>query len=149
MKRIVAGMVAFALLATVSLQSPAPAMGYIDCPYYGGVGFAGYRDTNAVTQIGTQCAINSSQGWDADFSDSRDGFRGTDNDKLSSFQFEGVYGETWCLTLFKDKAFKGDSLVYRSYNGARINVYWMPSGWNDVVSSILFERKSTLSARCP
>jgi hypothetical protein len=150
MKRLVSTVLALALVATAALQSPAPAAAYLDCPYYGGVGFEAWSGNSAGgVWLGQQCAINANQGWDSDFSDSRDGFRGSDNDVLSSFKFKGRYAETWCLTLFKDKNFSGSSLTYRSYNGAGVTVYMMPDGWNDVVSSILFERKSTLSARCP
>jgi hypothetical protein len=144
-KKLIGAFAALALLAALipsAVASPA-------CGNY--PQFNGFRNNGGSDLLGFQCPQFTTVGWDDDFGDSYDGFRGSDNDALSSFRFYGRTGETWCILLFANagRLGSGDYITYRSYNGATVYVSSMPSGWNDRVSSIEFYSRSTIGARCP
>jgi hypothetical protein len=127
-----------ALPASVSAASPS-------CGSYPEL--RGYRDNNQVGLLGIQCPQFTNSGFDANFGDSTDAFRGSDNDALDSWRFYNPTGSTWCLLFHMDAGFGGADL---GYTLGPTTGYWYRNGvetYHDRISSVEFWKRT--SSGCP
>lgn len=129
--------VILALVAALGAAAPAAAS-----PLCGSnPEFRAYDSNGQVGLLGWQCPQVQGEGVDANFGDSTDGFRGSDNDAMNSWKFYNPTSVVWCLQVYADSGFSGASLVYTL---GPTSSWWgptggtMPSGWNNRVSSVVF-----------
>ena len=143
MKRALALAVSASLLI-VGLVAVAPVSAG---PYCGASAeFTAYNDTYyGGGRLGSLCASGGTAA-DANFNDSSGAFQTTDNDKMSSYNFQGKAGQTWCLWVFRDAWYGTKISGARSHNN---NPIWVPSlAANDQASSVQIQMIS-YGQNCP
>ena len=139
MKRLVATL---ALALTLSgLSVPLVSAASPICGSY--PEFRAYADNDQVGFLGVQCPQFTTVGFDTNFGDSADGFRGSDNDKLNSWRFYNSTGSTWCLVIFADADSSGTHIAYTL---GSVGTYWdgdSVGSFNDKATSVEFWKKGS------
>lgn len=71
-----------------------------------------YRDNNYVGLLGVQCPQFTTAGFDVNWGDTVDAFRGSDNNSMNSFKIWNPTSQVWCLVFYDGTTINSPYLFY-------------------------------------